>query len=88
MIPLKGIQETYPRMPNRCIHQLIDPRNKERILRTNFIQIRVVHAQTPLPVFLFYYHGISQPLGVKDLFDCPRLLKLVYFYPYCFSMLF
>ena len=42
----------------------------------------------PLPIFLLYYHGINQPLGVKDLFDCPYLLKFVHFYPYYLSMLF
>ena len=32
MVPLKGIEKTHPRMAHSCIHQLVDPRHRERVL--------------------------------------------------------
>ena len=86
MIPLESIQETYLRMSYYCINQLVNLRNGEGILQADFIQIHEIHTYTSFPIFLLYYHGISQPLGVKDFLDCPCLLKLVHFNLYCLSM--
>ena len=59
MISFKGIQETHPRMANRCIHQLIYPRRGERVFGTNLIEVCKVHTHTQFPCFLFHYHRIS-----------------------------
>ena len=75
-------------MPYYCIYQLINPGEGKKVLRANLIQISEVHTYTPLPILLLYYHSISQPLGVEDLLNCSSLFQLVYFYPYCFGMLF
>ena len=75
-------------MPRCCIHQLINPRVGKGVLWVNLIQISEVHTHTPLPILFLYYHSISQPLGVEDLLNCSSLFQLVYFYPYCFDMLF
>ena len=76
MVPLKGIEKTHLRMVHRCIHQLIDPRHKERVLWASFIQVCKVYTYVPFPSLLFYHYCISQSFKVKDFFDNPSLLEL------------
>ena len=78
MESLKGIQKTHPRMTYCRIYQLIYSRHRERVFRTNLIEIYKVHTHVPLSCFLFHHYCISQPLKIKHLFDSPCLLEFCY----------
>ena len=80
--------KTHPRITNGCIHQLVYLRHGKRILGTSLIEVREVHAYSPLSCLLFYHHRIGQPLRIKNFFDSPSLLKLGQLTSDSFSMLF
>ena len=79
----------HPKNSSKDAPQLNPPTNQSqgRERGENLIQISEIHTHTPLPIFLLYYHSVSQPVGVKDLLNCSSLFQLVYFYPYCLSVL-
>ena len=76
MVPLKGIEKTHPMMAHNCIHQLVDPRHRERVLWACFIQVCKVYIYAPFHSLLFYHYCISQPFKVEDFFNSPSLLEL------------
>ena len=88
MVSLESIKEAHPRMAYRCVDQLIYPKKGERIFRTGFIQICEVYTHLPLAVFLFYHHGVGQPLRIKNLLDSPCSLKFSYLFFNSFIMIF
>ena len=88
MVSLESIKEAHPRMAYRCVDQLIYPKKGERIFRTDFIQICEVYTHLPLAVFLFYHHGVGQPLRIKNLLDSPCSLKFSYLFFNSFIMIF
>ena len=76
MVPLEGIQKAYLRMAYRRVHYLINPRHREGVLWTSFVQVCEVYTHPPLPILLLYYHCISQLLRVENFLNSPSLLKL------------
>ena len=76
MVPLKGIKKTHPRMAHSYIHQLVNPRHRERVLWASFIQVYKVYTYSPNPSLLFYHYCISQPFRVENFFNSPSLLEL------------
>ena len=48
------------------------------IFWAGFVQICEVYAHSPLSTLLFYYYGIGQPLGIKNLLHSPSLFELHY----------
>jgi len=88
MVSLKSIRETHPKISNRFIHQLVNPRNWKRILGAYVVQIREINANVPFPVLLPYHHSIGQPFRIEGFLDCPRLLQFVDLFSDGFGMLF
>ena len=78
---MEGIQETHPRMTHGCIHQLVYLRHGKWVLGTSLIEVREVHAYSPLSCLLFYHHRIGQPLRVKNFLDSPSLFELGHLTP-------
>ena len=78
MVPLKGVQETYPLMAYSCIQQLVYSRHGKRVFGASFIQICEVHTYVPFPILLVHHHCIVQPLKVEHFLNNPNLLKLVH----------
>ena len=75
-------------MTNDCTHQLVYLRHGKRILGTSLIEIREVHAHSPLSYLLLYHHCIGQPLRIKNYFDSPSLPELGHLTSDSFSVLF
>ena len=88
MVPLESIEEAHSWMAYHCIDQLIYPRKGERIFRTGFIQICEFYTHPSLAVLLFYHHGVSQPLRIKNLLDSPYSLQFSYLFFNSFIMIF
>ena len=88
MVTLKSIQEIHLMMSYRSIHQLVNSRNGEGVLWTDFVQVRKIHTHSPLPVFLFSHYYVGQPLGVENFLNSSSLLQLVHLYPDCLGMVF
>ena len=78
MVPLKGVQEAHLRMAHSGINQLVYMRHRKKVFEASFIQIYEVHTYPPLPILLFHYHYIGQPLWVENFLNSPSLLKLVH----------
>ena len=49
------------------------------ILWIGFYQVCEIYTHLPLPIFLFYYHGVSQPFRIENFLDSPCLLKFRHF---------
>ena len=71
-----------------CIYQLVYPRQRERIFWTGFVQVCEIYTHLPLPIFLFHYHGVGQPLEVVHFLNSPYLLKLPYLISNSIRMIF
>ena len=52
-------------MAHRRIHQLVNLRNRERILWASFVQVCKIYTYAPLPSLLLYHYSVSQPFMVK-----------------------
>ena len=87
MVPLKSIQKTHPRMAHSCVHQLVNPRHRERVLWAGFVQVCKIYTYTPLSRLFLYHHSVSQPFRVKNLFNSPDLLKFHHLVLYSIRML-
>ena len=74
MVPLKGIQETHPRMSHRGVHQLVNSKNREGVFWAGFVQVCKIHTHSPLLVFLLNHYRVSQPLRVNDFLNISNLL--------------
>ena len=75
-------------MSNGCIHQLVYLRHGKWILGTSLIEVREIHAHSPLSCLLLYHHRIGQPLRIKNFFDSPSLLELGHLTSDSFGVLF
>ena len=56
-------------MPGCRIHKLVYSGKKETILRACFVQVREIHAHSPLPICLFYKDDVSEPVRIVDFAD-------------------
>ena len=65
-------------MPGRRVNNLIYAGQREVILRTCVIKIRIVYAHSPFDPLIRNYHSISNPFRVSDFFDKPNLQKVIY----------
>ena len=74
MVSLKDIQETYPKMSYRGVHQLVNSKNGEGIPWADFVQVPKIHAHSPLPIFLFNHYCVNQPLRVENFLNSSSLL--------------
>ena len=50
----------------------------EGVFLTDFVQVSEIHAHSSFPIFLFNHYYVGQPLGVKNFFNGPSLLQLIY----------
>ena len=75
-------------MAHHYIHQLVYLRHREGVFWVSLIQIREVHAYSPLPTPLFHYYSVGQPFGVEDLFNSPYLFELHHLFPDSVCMFF
>jgi hypothetical protein len=57
MIPGVAIQEGQRRTPDDRVYHLVYSRKSEGILRTVFIEIRIVDAHAPIHFILFEYEN-------------------------------
>jgi hypothetical protein len=55
MIPRVAIQERQHRASGGRVHHLVDSRKSKGILRTVFVEIRIVNAHAPIHFILFEY---------------------------------
>ena len=65
-------------MPGRCVDNLINAGQREAILRTCIVKIRVVYAYPPFASFLRNNHHVSKPFRVFYFSDKPSLQKVIY----------
>ena len=75
-------------MAHSCVHQLVNPRYRERVLWAVFVQVCKIYTYTLLPRLLLNHYGVSQPFRVKNLFNSPSLLKFHHIVLYSIRMLF
>ena len=87
MVSRESIKRTHPKVSEGGIYQLVYPWDREGVFRTGLIEISEVHTNPPLPIILFYYHSVSQPLRIENLLYCPSLFQLVGFFFYYIGML-
>ena len=66
-------------MPGLCIDNLVYARQREAILTTRVVKIRIVYAYFPLALFLQNYHSVSKPFRVFGFSDKPSHQKVIYF---------
>ena len=82
MVTLKGVQETYPRVPICGIDQLIYLRHRERVLRACSVQICEIYTNPPFAVLLPNYDGIYKPFREEDFLYRPGLFQPPDLLPY------
>ena len=51
------------------IHDEVDPRQREVVLRACFVDVNEVDIESPLAIFFFDEHDVSQPLRILHLPD-------------------
>ena len=56
-------------MPGRRVHKLVNPKQREAVLRAGVIQICEVDAYSLFPICLFDYDDVGQPLRIVDFPD-------------------
>ena len=64
-------------MSGSGINELVDLRKREAVLGQAFIEVGEVHADPPLPCFLFDHYCVGQPLRIVDLLYCFYLEQLL-----------
>ena len=58
MIALESIQETYPRVADSSVYQLIYLGHREWIFRVSLIQIHEINAHSPLSILFLYHYRV------------------------------
>ena len=58
------------------VHDEVDPGQREAILRASSVYVSEVDSESPLAIFFFDEHNISQPLGIFHLSDRSCLEEL------------
>ena len=56
-------------MPGRRVHKLVNPKQREAVLRAGVIKICEVDAHSLFPICLFDYDDVGQPLRIVDFPD-------------------
>ena len=51
------------------VHDEVDPRQREAVLWTRFVYVSEVNTESPLAIFFFDDHDVSQPLRILHLPD-------------------
>ena len=65
IVTREGIHERQKFIAHCCFYQSIDVWQRENILWTGLVQIGKVHADSPLPVFLFDNYRVSEPVWIS-----------------------
>ena len=65
------VHETHQLMPRGGVDQLVDVRQRERVLWTGLVEVCEVYADYPLPVLLFDYGHVGYPFLVLHLANEP-----------------
>ena len=52
-----------------CVHDEVDPRQREAVLWARFFYVSEVDTESPFAIFFFYKHDVSQPLRILHLSD-------------------
>src|SRR5438552_3493997 len=69
MVPRVGIEEAK-KLTSRCrVDQLINSRQREKVLWTSLVEAGEVYTHPPFTVCLPYHHRVCQPFWVQDSFD-------------------
>ena len=79
MVAEKCIYKRQHAIPGRRFDNMIYAGQREAILRTRVIKIRIVYAYSPFAPLLRNYHYISKPFWVSDFSNKPNLQKVIYF---------
>ena len=58
------------------VHDEVDPWQREAVLRACFVNVGEVDIESPLAIFFFDEHNVSQPLGIFHLSDRSCLEEL------------
>ena len=69
VISKEGVHKGKKLVPGRRVHKLVNPGQREAILRADVIQIREVDAHSPFPICLFDHDNVGQPLRIVDFPD-------------------
>ena len=80
IIPDKSIHETQKSMTWSRINQLINLRQREAVLRTSLIQIRIVDANSLLSISFFHHYHIGEPFRIYSFSDEACCEELVDFF--------
>ena len=62
----EGVYNREELVPGHRVHKLVNPRQREAVLRAGAIQIREVDTHSPFLVGLFYHDDVGQPLRIVD----------------------
>ena len=87
MVSLESIKKTHLKVFEGGIYQLVYPQDKEGVFGTSLIEVSEVTQTPPLPILLFHYYSVSQPIWIKNFHYCPSLFQLVDLFFYCIGML-
>ena len=80
----EGIHKGKKLVPGRRVHKLVNPGQREVVLRAGTIQICEVDAHSPFPVCLFDHDNVGQPLRIVDFPDEVSSVQLVHLVHDCF----
>ena len=62
----EGVHKGKKLVPNHRVHKLVNPGQREAVLRAGAIQIHEVDAHSPFLVCLFDHDNVGQPLRIVD----------------------
>ena len=69
MVAGVAIKKREKRAPGYRVNNLVDARERKRILRAVLVEIRVINTHSPFAVLLFYKDWICLPLWMCDFSD-------------------
>ena len=77
MVSLESIKKTHLKVFEGGIYQLVYPQDREGVFGTSLIEVSEVTQTPPLPILLFHYYSVSQPIWIKNFHYRPSLFQLV-----------
>ena len=83
VVSLESIKKAHERVFESGVYQLVYSRDGEGVFGTCLIKTSEVHTNSLLPILLFNYRSVSQPIRIKNFLYCPNLFQLVRFFFYC-----
>lgn len=86
MVATVGIHKARPSMPGHGVHQVY-PRQRKAVFRTGVVEVDVINAHPPLPIFLLNHNRVRQPLGVLDILYGTGLQESVNLFNYSVGVL-